>query len=304
MTTRRVAISILWLALLILCSPPLRTAVNLGWNDDRYFQIVAAPMLVMFLMYWERNRIFEGAAWSARAGVPLLAVTVSIYLLLQRPSYGPHAYSFQSYNNDGAALILAISAVILVSMAAFILCYGLPSFRAARFSLGCLLLMIPVPVSAMDKITAGLQRGSAAMSFEMLRLAGIPVFAEGMRMSLKGLEIEVAPECSGIRSCLVLALVGLLAGRVCLRYSWSRLALVVSTIPIAIFKNAIRISVLASLGAYVNPAFLHGRVHQYGGLVFTPLGVVLFVAFLAGLQRSEAWRRAPANANSCEARPA
>jgi len=73
------------------------------------------------------------------------------------------------------------------------------------------------------------------------------------------------------------------------RLSAIRLALVVSTIPIAIFKNAIRISVIASLSAYVNRAFLYGRVHHYGGLVFTPLGVVLFVALLAGLQRYEAW---------------
>jgi len=93
----------------------------------------------------------------------------------------------------------------------------------------------------------------------------------------------------------------LLAGRVCLRYGWTRLALVVATIPIAILKNAFRISVLASLGAYVSPAFLHGRLHHYGGLVFTPLGVVLFLVVLAGLQRYEARaERRPGDAISRE----
>jgi exosortase len=280
MNARRVAIAVLWLALLILCWPTLKTAVNLGLNDDRYFPIVAAPFLVVFLMYWERNRIFPVAAWSARLGAPLLAVAAFIYLFVQR-QYSSH-------------LALAMTAVILLTMAMFILCDGLPSFRAVCFPLACLLLMIPAPAWAMDKITAGLQHGSAAMSVAMLRLAGIPVFAQGMRISLKGVEIEVAPECSGIRSCLALALVGLLAGRVFLRYNWNRLALVVSTIPIAIFKNAIRISVIASLGAYVNQAFLHGRIHRYGGLVFTPLGMLLFLALLVGLQKSEKWLgRAP-----------
>jgi exosortase len=275
MTARRVAISALWLALLVLCWPPVKTAVSLGWDGGRDVQMFAAPLFVMFLMYWERNRIFAGAAWNVRVGAPLLAVAVPAYLFLR------------FYGSGGP--ILTISVAILVSLAAFILCFGLRSFRAACFPLGCLLLMIPVPDSAMDKITAGLQHGSAAVSFQMLRLAGIPVFAEGMRMSLKGLEIEVAPECSGIRSCLALALLGLLAGRVCLRSGWNCLALVVATIPIAILKNALRISVLSSLAAYVNPAFLYGRLHQYGGLVFTPLGVVLFVALLAALQRYEAW---------------
>jgi len=109
-----------------------------------------------------------------------------------------------------------------------------------------------------------------------------------MKLALPGLEIEVAPECSGIHSCLALALVGLLASRVCLRSGWNRLALVVSTIPIAIFKNAIRISVLASLGAYVNRAVLFGPIHRKGGLVFTPIAVVLLVLLLFALQRIEA----------------
>lgn len=252
---------------MILCRTPVSAAVSLGWKDDSYFQIVAAPLLVLFLLFWDRDRIFRGAAWNTRVGVPLLVLAVAIYLFLH-----------------------SVAGVILVAMAAFILGFGLRSFRAACFPLGCLLLMIPLPASAMERIIHSLQQGSASVSYQMLRLTGIPVFADGMRISLKGLEIEVAPECSGIRSCAALALVGLLAGRVCLRSGWHRLALVVSTIPIAIFKNAIRISVLASLGAYVNPAFLHGNLHHYGGLVFTPLGIGIFVALVAGLIRYEAWQ--------------
>jgi exosortase len=277
----RAAIAVLWFALLILCWPPVMAALSLGSHDSRYFQIAAAPFVVAFFMFWERNRIFLEAAWNARVGAPLLTVAVSIYLLVQR----------QSKNYDSVHLALSISAVVLLAMAAFILCYGLPSFRAACFPLACLLLMIPLPAWAMDQITAGLQHGSAAVSVAMLRLARIPIFAEGMRISLKGLEIEIAPECSGIRSCMALALLGLVTARVCLRYNWNRLALEVATIPIAIFKNGTRISVLASLSAYVNPAFLHSRLHLYGGLVFAPLGVIPFVAILVGLQRLEAWNR-------------
>ena len=126
-----------------------------------------------------------------------------------------------------------------------------------------------------------------------------------MRLSLPGLEIEVAPECSGIHSCLALALVGLLASRVFLRSGWSRLALVVATVPIAVFKNAIRISVLASLGAYVNRAVLFGPIHRNGGMVFTPLAVVLLVMLLLTLQKAEMWatrRHAPLTQETTPAR--
>jgi exosortase len=278
MRARSLALSGLWFAVLILCWPPISAAVDLGLHDDRCVQIVAAPLLFAFLMYWERNRILPKAAWSPIVGMPLLSLALLMYFVfLRRTSYG----------SEGGRLAPAVLSVILAWMAGFVFCYGLRSLRAAFFPLCCLLLMIPVPASAMDKLTAGLQHGSAMLSYQMLPLAGIPVFAQGMRMSLAGLEIEVAPECSGIRSFLALALIGLLAARVCLRSNWSRFALVVSTIPIAILKNALRISVIASLSAYVDRAFLYGPIHRYGGLVFTPLGVALLVAFLAALQRFE-----------------
>jgi exosortase len=280
MRDRSVTISVLCAAVLILCWPSLRTVVELGLHDDRYVQIIAAPFLCLFLMYWERDQIFPQSGWAARTGTLLLVLALSTYFVFRRSP---------SYASGGGGLAGAVFAFVLACMAAFVLCYGLRSLRAAYFPLCCLLLMIPVPPSLMDKFTVGLQHGSAVMSYRMLQLVGIPVFAEGMRISLPGLDIEVAPECSGIRSCLSLALVGLLAARVCLRRNWTRFALVLAIIPIAIFKNAVRISVIASLGAYVNRAFLYGPIHHYGGLVFTPLGVVLFVALLVALQRSEIW---------------
>jgi exosortase len=270
----------LWLAVLTLSWPAVRTVVNLGVSDERYVQIIAAPVLFILLLYWERDDIFAGAAWSPRAGTALLSLSLLLYLvLLRRPSYGI----------GDVRLPLAVLWVVAAWMAAFILCFGPRSFRAACFPLCCLLLMVPVRTSLMDGLTSGLEHASAVTSCAMLRLAGVPVFAQGTRMLLPGVAIEVAPECSGIHSFLSLGLVALLASRVCLRSGWSRLVLVVATIPFAIFKNAMRISVIASLGAYVNRAFLHGRIHHYGGLVFTPLAIALLFALLVALQRSDAW---------------
>ena len=279
-TARHLAIFSLFATVLIVCWPPVRTVLGLGLHDDRYVQTIAAPFLFSLLMYWERNRIFPMAAWSVSIGLPLLSLALAMYFVFLRR---------ESYGEGDPYLMLTVLAVILVWIAMFILCFGVRSFRAALFPFLCLLLMIPVPVLVMDKFTAGLQHASAATSYEILRLIRVPVLAQGMTLSLPGLEIEVAPECSGVRSCLALALVGLLAARVFLRCGWNRVALVVATIPIAILKNAIRISVIAWLGAYVNRAFLFGRLHRNSGLVFNPLAVALLVALLIVLQKSEAW---------------
>jgi exosortase len=148
--------------------------------------------------------------------------------------------------------------------------------------------MIPLPSSWMDQIVAGFQHGSAAVSYQILRLSGIPVWRRGTLFSLPGLDFEVAPECSGIHSSLALIMIAIVAGYVCLRSGWARAALILLTIPIALFKNAVRIVVISILGAYVDRAFLDGPFHhQYGGLLFSVVAVVLFVLVLAGLQKIE-----------------
>lgn len=278
MKTRFLLFAGLWLAVLILWWPVTSAIVNLGLHDERYVQIMVAPLLAIFLMYWERNRVFERIEWSSRIGFLVFLFCLVPYLTLRTSARAVEV-----------ALPWAAGLMIGATMAAFIGCFGVRAFRAGLFPLCCLLLMLPVPSAWMDRLTADLQHASAVTSVAMLRLAGVPVFTQGgNRMLLPGLEIEVAPECSGIHSFLSLALVALCVGRICLGSGWSRLVLVAATVPFAIFKNAVRISVISSLGAYVNRAFLFGRIHHYGGLVFTPLAVVMLFGLLIALQRLEA----------------
>jgi exosortase len=279
MNSRTATLCVLWALALVVCWPAARAALNLGLHDDRYVQIVAAPLICAFLIYWERRRIFKETSWDGIAGIPLFSIALSLcFVALRRPA-AP---------TEGGALSFAILSLSLTFMAGFLLCYGRRSFSSAFFPLCYLLLAVPIPAWVMDKITFGLQQGSATLSYHLLRSVGVPVFGEGMRLSLPGLEIEVAPECSGIRSCLAFTLLALVAGRLCLRTGWSRLALVISILPMAVLKNAIRISAIAVLSAYVDPAVMHSPIHHYGGVIFTPLGVAFFVACLSGLRRFEA----------------
>ena len=279
MKTHVFIFSALLLAVLLFCWMPIRTAVGLGLRDDRYVQILAGPFIAALLIYWERKRIFSRAAWSVRIGAPLLGLFLAASLFI--PSWTKGATETRS--------MLVVASAIAGWNAAFLLCFGVRSYWTAFFPLCTLFLMVPVPASWMDMVTTVLQHASAAISLQMLRAFGVPVFAHGMKLVLPGLELEVAPECSGIHSCLSLALVALLASRIFLRSGWSRLVVVVMTVPISILKNALRISVIATLSAYVDRAFLFGRIHHYGGLVFTPLAVLGLVAFLLALQRVEAW---------------
>lgn len=216
-----------------------------------------------------------------RAGAPWLAVAVLSGLALMH--WLPPA--------NGAGLASVMFAIVLVWMAAFFLCYGPRSFRKALFALCCLLLMIPVPAEWMDRITVGMEHGSAVTSWLLLRLLGIPVFRQDMTLSLPGLNILVAPECSGIRSWLAFVLGAILATRVYLRSGWGMAALIAMTVPIAIFKNAIRIVLLGALTIYVNRGIIDSPLHHQGGPVFAVIDVAIFVPLLALFQRLESFAR-------------
>jgi exosortase len=258
--------------------PSLKTAFSLALNDDRYLQIGLAPLVCSFLIFWQRTEIFSEACYSLRTGIPLLSLAILLGIVIV----------YRSPRSGSAGLVFALGAIVLIWLAAFFLCYGVQSLRAALYPLCCLFLMIPFPPVWMDRVAACLQYGSAAVSYAILRVSGIPVLRHELRFSLPGLDFEVAPECSGIHSSLALIMVAIIAGYIYLRSGWARSALILLTVPIALFKNAVRIVVIAVLGAYVNRIFVDGPFHhRYGGLVFSVMGAVLFVLVLAGLQGVE-----------------
>ena len=63
-----------------------------------------------------------------------------------------------------------------------------------------------------------------------------------------------------------------------LRSFWRKLLVVAVAVPLSVAKNGLRIFVIAMLGTKVDPAYLNGRLHHQGGVVF--LAIALLVIFL------------------------
>ncbi len=230
------------------------------------------------LVYLQRTKVFAVLRYCPSKALLLLAPAVALLCLAQT--------KFSTLNpNDH--LSLAMLAIVLVLMAGFMLCYGTQSFRSALFPLLFLLLMIPIPTLALDKTVLVLQKGSAVITYALFKLLGVPVFWQHFKFLLPGVEIEIAEECSGIRSSLALFITSILAGYVFLQSNWRRALFSILTIPVVILKNAVRIVTISCLGVYVNPAFLHGKLHRYGGLPFSLVSLAILVPLLFVLQRGE-----------------
>ncbi len=106
-------------------------------------------------------------------------------------------------------------------------------------------------------------------------------------MQLPGFSMEVAPECSGIRSSIVLLITSVVAGKLFLRSGWNRLLLVLLVAPVSIVRNAIRISVIGELCVNVGPHMIDSFIHKRGGPIFFALSLVPMFAAMLLMVRNE-----------------
>jgi exosortase len=263
---------------LVMFRAPLGTLMSLSLQDDRYSHVLLIPIISGSLVYLQRRAVFSSPRYSLSKGVPLLAGGVALFSFAQTRLFTLNPIDHLS---------IVVLAFVLVWMAGFLLCYGPQSFRAALFPLLFLLLMIPMPAVVLDNTVLALQKGSAVMTYALYKLFGVPVLWQHFKFLLPGVEIEIAEECSGIRSSLALFITSLLAGYLFLHSGWRRAFFSLLTIPVVIFKNAVRIVTISCLGVYVDPAFLHGKLHRYGGLPFSLVSLAILVPLLLAMQRGE-----------------
>ena len=271
----------LWFVLFsVLALVTFRTAlgrlVSLSLQDDRYSHLLLIPIISASLVYLERRAVFASPRYCLSIGAALLASGVALFTFVQTRLFTL---------NPIDQLSIAALAIVFISIAGFVLCYGQQSFRAALFPLLFLVLMVPMPAVVLDNTVLALQKGSAVMTYALYKLFGVPVLWHHIKFLLPGVEIEIAKECSGIRSSLALFITSLIAGHLFLESGWRRTFFSFFTIPVVIFKNAVRIATISCLGVYVDPAFLHGKLHRYGGLPFSLVSLAILVPLLLMLQK-------------------
>ena len=176
----------------------------------------------------------------------------------------------------GARLTLGMFAVVTWWIGSFVYCFGTRISRMFVFPLCFLLWLIPLPEFALTHVVAFLQQGSAYAARLLFAIARVPVMQDGVRLSIPGLTLEIAEECSSIRSSLMLVVTTMVLAHLLLRSAWAKGLVILAAIPLAVAKNGFRVFTLAILGTYVDPSYLHGWLHHQGGVVF-------FLIFLGGL---------------------
>jgi len=239
--------------------------VVLALRHDAYTHILLILPISFGLIFLEWRSRKTQPEPDFRSGSALLVLAVLIGFMCGRGSL-----------TADVQLFLGMLAVVMWWIGAFVCCFGTRTARVFIFPLCFLVLLVPLPEFALNHVVGFLQQGSAYAASLMFAIAGVPVTQDGVRLSIPGLTIEVAKECSSIRSSQMALVTTVVLVHLLLRSAWGKTLVILAAVPLSIAKNGLRIFTLSMLGVYVDPSFLHGWLHHHGGIVF-------FLVFLAGL---------------------
>ena len=132
---------------------------------------------------------------------------------------------------------------------------GPVAFRAASGALGLLLLTIPWPETLSAQLQFPMQQISSRYAAQLAGMIGLPAQRDGVLLSLVPdgaaapvYRIMVSQQCSGLTSLTVLLTIGYLIAYHTPVRMWQRLLLLALTLPLALFANAVRLTIVLAAG--------------------------------------------------------
>jgi exosortase len=272
---RLVLVALFAIGVIVANATPVAQLVTFARANSTASHILLVPAITLALLFNYRREILAEVSTGWVLGSLLLILAVAAAVLGRTNRAGDSGLSIQ------------IAAMVLALIGGFVLGFGGRAFRVALFPLLFLAFAIPIPPPALAAITLFLKKGSADAVGALFSATGTPFHRDGFVFALPGTVIEVADECSGIRSSIALALTMLLTGHLYLQRGWTRLALLLAVLPVAVIKNGVRIVTLSLLALHVDPSFLTGQLHHDGGFVFFIIGLVMLAPVLALLRRAD-----------------
>ncbi len=152
---------------------------------------------------------------------------------------------------------------------------GRDVFRRLWFPLAMLFLMVPLPHSVHSAVMLPLQGISAQIANTVLETLGIAAVRTGNVLEVAGHQIAVAEACSGLRMALAFLLVTAVLAYLVDRPRWQKIVVLLSSVPIALACNIVRIVFSAYLYSIGQAQLAQGAFHDGAGLVMMPVAVLL-----------------------------
>jgi exosortase len=247
---------ILWFAVFY----PIYPEMVSNWlNHSNNSHGLLVPFLSVYFIWNSRDELNGIGKGTTNLGLVVLTCSLIIYLL--------------SY--VGGVAFIARMMIVSTLIGLVLYNFGKEVFRKLAFPLFFLLFMVPIPVSIISLISLPLQRLATDVAAFLIQLTSIPVYQEGNMLYFVQTQLEVAEACSGLRSMTSLLMLGTIFVYLSNFNKKRKAILLISTFPLAIFANIVRVSGTGILAHFFGSAVAKGFLHDFSGMAVFLFGLML-----------------------------
>ncbi|MDD2335118.1 MAG: exosortase/archaeosortase family protein [Geobacteraceae bacterium] len=239
------------------------------YQDDNYSHGFIVPLISGWFLYNRREELKKALVQPWGPGL-----LVIIFGLIQLTA----AWLGTEYFTMRSSLVVLLAGITLYL-------FGKGVFKIALLPLAYLLFMVPIPYIIYDAAAFPLKLFITKVSVWCLKLLGVVVWREGNILMFPNVTFEVADACSGTRSLMSLLALGVAYAVISQTSNLKRWIIVLATVPIAIFTNALRVIATGILAQWWGAAAAKGFFHEFAGMVVFVLAMVLLVLLGTVLNR-------------------
>lgn len=166
-----------------------------------------------------------------------------------------------------------ISTLYVIQQYGYVICIlgvifaymGLAGFKKIFVPLLLLFFMIPLPVFLLQGLSSKLQLISTEIGVLIIRLFDISVFVEGNVIDLGVYKLQVVEACSGLNYLFPLMTLAFISAYFFTGAFWKKAIIFLSSIPITIFMNSLRIGIIGVTVEYWGIEMADGFLHDFEG---------------------------------------
>ncbi len=230
--------------------------------DSYYSHGILIPFVSMYLIWQRRTTLFAIEPSRAKGGMPLIIFGIAVHLL---------SSLFRVYFTSGFSMLIVVTGLVLHF-------YGWKTLRCIWFPLVFLVFMVPIPLVVIANISFKMKLFAAQIATAALNNAGLPAIREGSIIRMQHAYVIVDDVCSGLRSLISLTALGSIFAYEMKSSVSKRILLFLSTIPIAIVTNVVRVVFLASVSEIWGSQYAAGFTHDVSGFAVFALAFLLLYA--------------------------
>jgi len=226
-------------------------------GSDEYSSGLLVPFIAVYIL------------WSRRDDIAACRMKPSVWGLfgfLGAQAFRLFGLFFMYGSAERLSIVFSIAALVLMLL-------GWQIFRKVFSILIFLGLMLPLPRTIHGAIMLPLQSWSTSSAVFCLEVMGYNVIREGNIIHLNGTTVAVAEACNGLRMIMAFFVIGGLVVLLIRRTWWEKLIALISTLPIALLCNSIRLTITAIAFTKLSGEYWEGVFHDFGGYAMMPLAL-------------------------------